>query len=113
MQVCAAQVDGSEGEEQRQTVTVPLHKGRMEREKWYDPMLAECNSLTKETKAIRPVKRSEIDPEAELVPGKLVCVIKARGRHKCRAVICGNLASSEADPICHLPCYMQVGRTEF
>ena len=50
-------------------------------------------------KAIRPVKRSEIDPEAELVPGKLVCVIKAGGRYKCRAVICGNLASPEADPM--------------
>ena len=89
MRVCAAQVDGSGGEEQLQTVTVPLHKVRMEKEKWYDPMLAEYNSLVKETKAIRPVKRSEIDPEAELVPGKLVCVIKAEGRYKCRAVICG------------------------
>ena len=76
-----------------------MHKVRMEREKWYDSMLAEYNSLTKEKKAIRPVKRSEIDPEAELVPGKLVCVIKAGGRHKCRAVICGNLASPEADPM--------------
>ena len=99
LRVCSAQADGSDGEEQLQTVTVPLHKVRMEREKWYDSMLAEYKSLTAETKAIRPVKRSEIDPEAELVPGKLVCVIKAGGRYKCRAVICGNLASPEADPM--------------
>ena len=99
LRVCSAQADGSGGEEQLQTVTVPLHKVRMEKEKWYDSMLAEYKSLTAETKAIRPVKRSEIDPEAELVPGKLVCVIKAGGRYKCRAVICGNLASPEADPM--------------
>ena len=71
LRVCSAQADGSGGEEQLQTVTVPLHKVRMEKEKWYDSMLAEYKSLTAETKAIRPVKRSEIDPEAELVPGKL------------------------------------------
>ena len=72
---------------------------RMEKENWYDSMLAEYKSLTTETKAIRPVKRSEIDPEAELVPGKLVRVIKAGGRCKCCAVICSNLASLEADPM--------------
>ena len=99
LRVCSAQADGSGGEEQLQTATVPLHKVRMEKEKWYDSMLAEYKSLTAETKAIRPVTRSEIDPEAELVPGKLVCAIKAGGRYKCRAVICGNLASPEADPM--------------
>ena len=112
LRVCSAQADGSGGEEQLQTVTVPLHKVRMEKEKWYDSMLAEYKSLTAETKAIRPVKRSEIDPEAELVPGKLVCVIKAGGRYKCRAVICGNLASPEADPMPSL-CCMPVERTGF
>ena len=85
----------------------------MEKEKWYDSMLAEYKSLTAETKAIRPVKRSEIDPEAELVPGKLVCVIKAGGRYKCRAVICGNLASPEADPMPSSLLYVRGERTGF
>jgi hypothetical protein len=67
MKFCAVQW-GSGEEEQLQTVTVPLHKVRMEKEKWYDSMLAEYKSLTEEAKAIRRVKRPQIDPEAELVP---------------------------------------------
>jgi len=73
LRVCSAQANGSGGEEQLQTVAVPLYKVRMEKEKWDESMLAEYKSLTAETKAIRPVKKIE----AELVPGKLVCVIKA------------------------------------
>ena len=46
MKVCAVQADGTGGEEQLQTVTVPLHKVIMEKEKWYDSMLAEYKSLT-------------------------------------------------------------------
>ena len=45
MRVCAAQADGTGGEEQLQTVTVPLHKVRIEKEKWYDSMLDECNRI--------------------------------------------------------------------
>ena len=33
LRVCSAQADGSGGEEQLQTVTVPLHKVRMQKEK--------------------------------------------------------------------------------
>ena len=45
MKFCAVQW-GSGEEERLQTVTVPPHKVRMEKEKWYDSMLAEYKSLT-------------------------------------------------------------------
>eukprot|EP00435_Cladocopium_sp_Y103_P030681 s2619_g7.t1 len=45
-------------------------------------MRDEYLSLIQETKAIRPAKRADVREDVELVPGKLVTVAKARGKHK-------------------------------
>ena len=64
--------------------------------------MKECHRLVHETKAIEPVDLSILDQEnVEFVPGKLVAVRKAGpngGKKKCRAVVCGNMLSSDLDP---------------
>ena len=65
-------------------------------------MMNEYRSLTEETHAIEPIDEKDLDDQqVELVPGKLVCTLKAGpngGKRKCRAVICGNLLDDEKDP---------------
>ena len=57
--------------------------------------------MTEELKAVRPVKRKEIDDlpsVVEFLLSKAVCTRKALdGRRKVRGVVCGNFASSSAN----------------
>ena len=103
--VCGMQLENGElaGQgEVLQTTTIPLNDVRKELPLWKEAMLKEYNSLVHETKAIEPVDLSMLDQEnVEFVPGKLVTVRKAGpngGKKKCRAVVCGNMLSSDLDP---------------
>ena len=105
VKICGLQVDPKECEglgEVLQTTTVPLSEVRRELGEWKEAMEREYNSLVHETKAIEPIDISQLNQEEiELVPGKLVTVRKAGpngGKKKCRAVVCGNLLQSDADP---------------
>ena len=92
---------GSE-EEVLQTTVVSLEEVRRNIDGWKEAMMSEYRSLTEETRAIEPVTAETLEgQDVELVPGKLVCTLKAGprgGRKKCRAVICGNLLDQETDP---------------
>ena len=92
----------SSEEEVLQTMVVSLDEVRKNIDEWKSAMWNEYKSLTEETRAIEPVDASVLgDQDVELVPGKLVCTLKAGprgGRKKCRAVICGNMLDQETDP---------------
>ena len=103
--VCGMQLENGElaGQgEVLQTTTIPLNDVRKELPLWKEAMLKEYHSLVHETKAIEPVELSMLDQEnVEFVPGKLVTVRKTGpngGKKKCRAVVCGNMLSSDLDP---------------
>ena len=93
---------GSGEDEVLQTVVVSLDEVRNNLEGWKQAMMNEYRSLTEETHAIEPIDVHDLDDQqTELVPGKLVCTLKAGpngGKRKCRAVICGNLLDDEKDP---------------
>ena len=85
-----------------QTTTVSLDEVRKNLQEWIPAMKNEYHSLTEETQAIIPVEEGQLDmSQVELVPGKLVCTVKAGpngGRKKVRGVVCGNLLNEANDP---------------
>ena len=93
----------SSEEEVLQTMVVSLDDVRKNIDDWKSAMWNEYKSLTEETRAIEPVDASVLEnQDVELVPGKLVCTLKAGprgGRKKCRAVICGNMLDQELTPV--------------
>ena len=93
---------GSGEDEVLQTTVVSLDEVRKNVEVWKSAMMNEYRSLTEETHAIEPIDEKDLDDQqVELVPGKLVCTLKAGpngGKRKCRAVICGNLLDDVKDP---------------
>ena len=99
----------SSEEEVLQTMVVSLDEVRKNIDEWKSAMWNEYKSLTEETRAIEPVDASVLgDLDVELVPGKLVCTLKAGprgGRKKCRAVICGNMLDQETDPCPKFLCF--------
>ena len=83
-----------------QTYTVPLHEVRNNIPKWREALIAEYESLTKITKAVKPVKKETLKnrTDVEYAPGKLVATVKApAGKLKCRFVVCGNLVEASID----------------
>ena len=104
LQIRALSADnqGSGEDEVLQTMVVSLDEVRNNLDAWKQAMVNEYRSLTEETHAIEPVDVQDLDDQqVELVPGKLVCTLKAGpngGKRKCRAVICGNLLDDEKDP---------------
>ena len=106
VRLCGPQANPEEIEGQGeilQTSTIPLSEVKKEIGEWKEAMSNEYHSLVHETKAIEPVDLSQLNPEEiEFVPRKLVTVRKAGpngGKKKCRAVVCGHLLQSDADPI--------------
>ena len=85
-----------------QTMVISFDDVRKNLDDWKPAMLNEYKSLTEETRAIEPIDASSLEnQDVELVPGKMVCTLKAGpngGRKKCRAVICGNLLDQDTDP---------------
>ena len=83
------------------TKTVGMQEVRSELQEWVAPAKKEYIAMTEELKAVRPVKRKEIDElprVVEFLPSKAVCTRKAPdGRRKVRGVVCGNFASSSAN----------------
>ena len=75
------------------THTVSLSDVRKTLEEWREALLQEYRSLTEVTKAVRPVKRQDLQDrnELEFAPGKLVATIKAASGKKKARVACGNL----------------------
>ena len=102
IQAVSAGDQGSGEDEVLQTTVVSLDEVRKNVEVWKSAMMNEYRSLTEETHAIEPIDEKDLDDQqVELVPGKLVCTLKAGpngGKRKCRAVICGNLLDDEKDP---------------
>lgn len=105
IRLCGLNVDEQTDEgpgEVLQTVVVSLDEVRKDLDGWRAAMESEYQSLTVETKAIEPVDLGDLnDEDIELVPGKLVCTLKAGpngGRKKCRGVICGNMVNQSVDP---------------
>ena len=83
-----------------QTYTVPLQEVRANLAKWRPAILSEYESLTKVTKAVRPVHKDTLKnrTDVEYAPGKLVTVVKApSGRMKARLVVCGNRVEASLD----------------
>ena len=82
------------------TKTVGMQEVRSELQEWLAPAKKEYVAMTEELKAVRPVKRKEIDElpgVVEFLPSKAVCTRKAPdGRRKVRGVVCGNFASVSA-----------------
>ena len=91
-------------EEFLQTKTIPNEVVRMELKKWTPSIQDEYDSLTKVSKAVRPLTDEQFeelvrDPsvQCELVPGRAIFTVKAHtGRLKTRAVACGNHQTSNA-----------------
>ena len=107
LRLCGVQVGGDQvhlgkDSEVLQTTTVSLDEVRKNLQEWIPAMKNEYHSLTEETQAIIPVEEGQLDmSQAELVPGKLVCTVKAGpngGRKKVRGVVCGNLLNEANDP---------------
>ena len=93
-----------EGEQERLVPrTVTMEEVRPEMGLWRDPIEAEYKSLIQHG-AIRPITRSELeemkrDYQVEVVPGKLVAVVKPPGKRKARLVACGNMACQQSENI--------------
>ena len=102
IRLCALQAQGQqggEGEQVLQAMTVPLSEVRENADAWRPSFQYEYDVLVKETEAVVPTKRHLLAPGTELVLGKMVCCKKGgTGAKRSRAVICGNLASEQADP---------------
>ena len=93
-----AAINGSEVDEKGQAVlhtqTVSLSEVRKNLGEWREALLQEYRSLTEVNKAVKPVRREDIQQrfDVEFAPGKLVATIKApSGKKKARIVVCGNL----------------------
>ena len=83
-----------------QTYNVPLQEVRANLAMWRPAILSEYESLTKITKAVRPVHRDTLKhrTDVEYAPGKLVTTVKApHGKMKARLVVCGNMVEASVD----------------
>ena len=83
--------------------TVMMDEVRRDMELWKEPIEREYKSLIQHG-AIRPIMRSEMEEmkksyQVEVVPGKLVAVVKPPGKRKARLVACGNMACQQSDNI--------------
>eukprot|EP00435_Cladocopium_sp_Y103_P029229 s2739_g7.t1 len=83
------------------TRTLTLEEVRQDLEAWRDPIRAEFQSLL-DHGAIEPISREEVKKlqeahEVEIIPGKLVAVIKPPFKRKARLVACGNQAYKNED----------------
>ena len=83
--------------------TVMMDEVRRDMELWKEPIEREYKSLIQHG-AIRPIMRSEVEEmknsyQVEVVPGKLVAVVKPPGKRKARLVACGNMACQQSDNI--------------
>ena len=83
--------------------TVTMEEVRREMDLRRDPIEAAYKSLIQHG-AIRPIMRSELeemkkDYQVEVVPGKLVAVVKPPGKRKARLVACGNMACQRPENI--------------
>ena len=80
-------------------MTVPLSEVWENADAWRPSFQYEYDVLVRKTVAVVPTKRHLLAPGTELVPEKMVCCKKGgTGAKRSRAVICGNLASEQADP---------------
>ena len=76
------------------TQTVSLSEVRKNLGEWREALLQEYRSLTEVNKAVKPVRKEDIQQrsDVEFAPGKLVATINApSGKKKARIVVCGNL----------------------
>ena len=76
------------------TQTVSLSEVRKNLGEWREALLQEYRSLTEVNKAVKPMRKEDIQQrsDVEFAPGKLVATIKApSGKKKARIVVCGNL----------------------
>ena len=83
-----------------QTYNVPLQEVRANLAMWRPAILSEYESLTKTTKAVRPVHKDTLKhrTDVEYAPGKLVTTVKApHGKMKARLVVCGNMVEASVD----------------
>lgn len=75
------------------THTISLSDVRKNLGEWREALLQEYRSLTEITKAVKPVRKQDLQhrSDVEYAPGKLVATIKApSGKRKARIVVCGN-----------------------
>ena len=83
--------------------TVMMDEVRRDMELRREPIKKEYDSLIQHG-AIQPITRSEMEDmknnyQVEVVPGKLVAVMKPPGKRKARLVACGNIACQQSDNI--------------
>ena len=95
------QVEGAAKAEEEWLVTktVPMGEVRNELEEWKVAAKKEYTALVEESKAVKPIRKRDIDQiqgPVEVLPAKAVCTRKAPdGRRKVRGVVCGNYSAGK------------------
>ena len=95
------QVEGAAKAEEEWLVTKTVSMGevRSELEEWKVAAKKEYTALVEESKAVKPIRKRDIDQikgPVEVLPAKAVCTRKAPdGRRKVRGVVCGNYSAGK------------------